>query len=309
MLFQVALILPSCYGACIVERTCVILLCDPTVSLVIREAKSTVIKAHGGAVRTIGFSHDGQFLLTGSDDKTIKIWLVHKQKFLITLTGHLNWLRSAEFSPDDRHICSGGDDRTIRLWDVERHECLQHLEGMGMINSVRFHPDGSCLGTGGNDQCVQIWDIRSKMLIQHYAPNAGVINSVCFHPSGNFLLSTCEDSTIRIWDLREGQILYCLQGHEGATTCAEFSPNGDYFVSGSADEHVMVWRTNFDQTARAPQALLGSIHQEGPGIAHCPACQCICSTSKDFADHMLGGDSLTHTQASVQHKIYDQQQI
>ncbi|KAH8959232.1 hypothetical protein BDL97_06G068700 [Sphagnum fallax] len=238
-----------------------------------------------------------------------QIWLVHKQKFLITLTGHLNWLRSAEFSPDDRHICSGGDDRTIRLWDVERHECLQHLEGMGMINSVRFHPDGSCLGTGGNDQCVQIWDIRSKMLIQHYAPNAGVINSVCFHPSGNFLLSTCEDSTIRIWDLREGQILYCLQGHEGATTCAEFSPNGDYFVSGSADEHVMVWRTNFDQTARAPQALLGSIHQEGPGIAHCPACQCICSTSKDFADHMLGGDSLTHTQASVQHKIYDQQQI
>ncbi|CAM6022305.1 unnamed protein product [Sphagnum balticum] len=272
------------------------------------EAKSTVIKAHGGAVRTIGFSHDGQFLLTGSDDKTIKIWLVHKQKFLVTLTGHLNWLRSAEFSPDDRHICSGGDDRTIRLWDVERHECLQHLEGMGMINSVRFHPDGSCLGTGGNDQCVQIWDIRSKMLIQHYAPNAGVINSVCFHPSGNFLLSTCEDSTIRIWDLREGQILYCLQGHEGATTCAEFSPNGDYFVSGSADEHVMVWRTNFDQTARAPQALLGSIHQEGPGIAHCPACQCICSTSKDFADHMLGGDSLTHAQASVQHKIYDQQQ-
>jgi hypothetical protein len=57
------------------------------------------------------------------------------------------------------------------------------------------------------------------------------------------------------------------------------------------------------------EALLGSIHQEGPGIAHCPACQCICSTSKDFADHMLGGDSLTHAQASVQHKIYDQQQV
>jgi WD40 repeat protein len=41
-----------------------------------REAKSTVIKAHGGAVRTIGFSHDGQFLLTGSDDKTIKVHLL-----------------------------------------------------------------------------------------------------------------------------------------------------------------------------------------------------------------------------------------
>lgn len=135
------------------------------------------------------------------------------------------------------------------------------------------------------------------MLVQHYAANAGVVNSVCFHPSGNFLLSTCEDSTIRVWDLREGQILYSLQGHEGPTLCAEFSPTGEYFASGSADEHVMLWRTNFDDSICLPQDL-GPIHEEGPHLANCMACQCACKTSKDFADNILGCDSRTNIPAS-----------
>ncbi|KAG0615652.1 hypothetical protein M758_5G058100 [Ceratodon purpureus] len=286
----------SCCGAYIVALTFAIPLSGLTASSAIREAKSSVIKAHGGAVRTVAFSCDGRCLLTGSDDKTIKVWLVQGQKFLATLTGHINWVRSAEFHPDGGTIVSGSDDRTVRLWDFERHECLQQFsDGMGMINSVRFHPNGSLLGTGGSDNCVQIWDIRSKMLVQHYAANAGVVNSVCFHPSGNFLLSTCEDSTIRIWDLREGQILYSLQGHEGPTLCAEFSPTGEYFASGSADEHVMLWRTNFDESVCLPQdGSLGPIHEEGPHIANCMACQCSCKTSKDLADKILGGDTRTN---------------
>lgn len=225
-----------------------------------------------------------------------QVWLVHGQKFLATLAGHINWVRSAEFHPDGGTIVSGSDDRTVRLWDLERHECLQQFsDGMGMINSVRFHPNGSLLGTGGSDNYVQIWDIRSKMLVQHYVASAGVVNSVCFHPSGNFLLSTCEDSTIRVWDLREGQVLYSLQGHEGPTLCAEFSPTGEYFASGSVDEHVMLWRTNFDDSICLPQeGSLGPIHEEGPQIGNCMACQCACQTSKDLADKILGGDSRTN---------------
>uniref|UniRef100_A0A7I4B151 Uncharacterized protein n=1 Tax=Physcomitrium patens TaxID=3218 RepID=A0A7I4B151_PHYPA len=138
------------------------------------EAKSSVIKAHGGAVRTVAFSHDGQCLLSGSDDKTIKIWMVQGQKFLSTLIGHINWVRSAEFSPDNsadvssvigcRRIVSGSDDRTVRLWDLERHECIQQFnDGMGLINSVRFHPNGCLLGTGGSDNCVQVFQCLPSM--------------------------------------------------------------------------------------------------------------------------------------------------
>lgn len=89
------------------------------------KGESTVFKAHHGAVRSVDFSTDGQYLLTSSDDKFVKMWTVHRQKFQFTLTGHSNWVRSAKFSPDGRLIASGSDDRTIRLWDRKTKKCVQ----------------------------------------------------------------------------------------------------------------------------------------------------------------------------------------
>ena len=89
------------------------------------KGESTVFKAHTGSVRSVDFSTDGQSLLTSSDDKTVKMWTVHRQKFQFTLTGHSNWVRSAKFSPDGRLIVSGSDDKTIRLWDKQSRKCVQ----------------------------------------------------------------------------------------------------------------------------------------------------------------------------------------
>lgn len=64
------------------------------------------------------FNADGQFLLSASDDKTIKMWSVIERKFIQTLKGHTNWIRKAQFSYDARMIASASDDKTVRLWDV-----------------------------------------------------------------------------------------------------------------------------------------------------------------------------------------------
>jgi len=59
-------------------------------------------------------------LLSGSDDKTIKIYQTATAKHLSTIAAHNNWIRAAEFSPDSRLIVSGGDDKTFKLWDSEQ---------------------------------------------------------------------------------------------------------------------------------------------------------------------------------------------
>ena len=75
----------------------------------LRKGQSTVLKAHGGTVRSVSFSSDGASLLTASDDKTMKVWSVPAQRFGCTLSGgHTNWIRSANFSPDDRTSKSAG---------------------------------------------------------------------------------------------------------------------------------------------------------------------------------------------------------
>jgi len=60
------------------------------------KGESTVFKAHTATVRSVDFSSDGLNLLTCSDDKTIKVWAVHRQKFQFSLTQHMNWVRSAK---------------------------------------------------------------------------------------------------------------------------------------------------------------------------------------------------------------------
>lgn len=80
------------------------------VSVDVRKGESTVFRAHTGTVRSVSFSSDGQTLLTSSDDKSIKVWTVHRQKFLFSLNQHINWVRCARCVPTVSH------DRTTLLY-------------------------------------------------------------------------------------------------------------------------------------------------------------------------------------------------
>lgn len=62
-----------------------------------RKTESTVFKAHTAAVRSVAFSRDGQRLVTASDDKSVKVWSVHRQCFIYSLNQHTNWVRCARY--------------------------------------------------------------------------------------------------------------------------------------------------------------------------------------------------------------------
>lgn len=60
------------------------------------KGESTVFRAHTATVRSVHFCSDGQSLVTASDDKTVKVWSTHRQKFLFSLSQHINWVRCAK---------------------------------------------------------------------------------------------------------------------------------------------------------------------------------------------------------------------
>jgi WD40 repeat protein len=77
------------------------------------------LTGHSGYVRSVAYSPDGKHLVSGSSDKTVKVWDSQTGKEECTLTGHSDFVRSVAYSPDGKHIVSGSDDRTVKVWDSQ----------------------------------------------------------------------------------------------------------------------------------------------------------------------------------------------
>ncbi|MDQ2808094.1 MAG: hypothetical protein M3Z04_14455 [Chloroflexota bacterium] len=69
-------------------------------------------------MRGVAFAPNGQILVSGANDKTVRLWRVSDGSQLQTLIGHTDWVRSVAFAPGKQILASGSDDRTVRLWRV-----------------------------------------------------------------------------------------------------------------------------------------------------------------------------------------------
>jgi len=86
-------------------------------------------KGHVDTVEHASFSADGSRIVTGSRDKTAKVWDAKTGTELLTLKGHPNVVRSAAFSADDSRIVTGSEDGTAKVWDAKTGKELLTLNG------------------------------------------------------------------------------------------------------------------------------------------------------------------------------------
>ena len=69
----------------------------------------------------------GPFIVSGSRDKSIRIWDVSNQLCVLVLIGHDNWVRGVSFHPRGKYLLSASDDKTLRVWDVKSKRCHKTL--------------------------------------------------------------------------------------------------------------------------------------------------------------------------------------
>jgi WD40 repeat protein len=81
-------------------------------------ACTATLTGHADYVRSVCMSPEGTHVVSGSDDKTIKVWEVATGACTATLTGHADTVRSVCMSPEGTHVVSGSGDSKVCCWDA-----------------------------------------------------------------------------------------------------------------------------------------------------------------------------------------------
>ena len=212
---------------------------------------------HIKLIRSARFSHDGRFVVTASDDGSVKLW-EKGGKLIKTITTHKQKANDAVFSPDDKYIVSVSSDSTLTIHNIESGENISAGGHNGEITSIDFAPAGGIFVTGGSDRKIVTHNIKGEV-VSTYSGHNGKINSVSFAPNGESIVSASDDKTAVLRNIN-GDIKHIFKGYENKVNSAGFSPDGRYIVTTSDDGVTSIWTADgkdiikFKQEGKAQSA-------------------------------------------------------
>ncbi|AFY85043.1 WD40 repeat domain-containing protein [Oscillatoria acuminata] len=197
---------------------------------------------HQKAVRTLAIDPKGDFLISGSNDKTVKIWEVSTGNLIKTGIGHTGSAIALAISPNGELFASGSGDNTIKLWELKTGKLRFTLRGhTGWVNAVAFHPKGNMLVSGGADKTIALWNLDTQELIGTFYGHTSTVRSISINPQGNTIISGGNDNMIKIRNLLTGELLHTLTDHTGSVCSVAISPDGNLLASGSNDTTLRLW--------------------------------------------------------------------
>ena len=209
------------------------------------------LEGHDGNVSSVQFSFDGRYVLSGSDDTTVKLWDTRTGACIRTFTGHKERVNTVGLSDDGRYGLSGSRDTSIKLWELATGKCLHTLIGESdEVKSVSLNRDGR-FAVSGSGARVMFWDLSAGKCLRSFDGHLRNISSVCLSGDGKYALSGSEDQTLRLWDTSNGKCLRIFDGHRRDVTSVCLSANLKYAVSGSKDFTVKLWETETGQCLRS----------------------------------------------------------
>lgn len=232
---------------------------------------------HDDVVFDVVFSADGRRLLTGSRDRSARIWETREGRPVAAPLSHESSVSGVSFSSTGLQVATITEDETVRIWDLtpkprHPHEYVKTVEffpdGKHVLTagdadakvwdtsawaavtiapgSQLYHasisPDGQRIATGSQDGVVRVWNAATGMEEKRFT-HGRAVRRVAFSPDGRRLASAGQVQgrhEVMIWDLSTGSKLMTLAHDSSYLTDMAFSPDGQRLLTIASDE-LRVW--------------------------------------------------------------------
>jgi cytochrome c len=156
------------------------------------------LRGHGGPVRALAISADGNAAISGSFDTSAIRWSLTRNAAEQVLRFHESAVNAVAIAPDGRVITSGEDGK-IAVWQSGSPAPAIVFEGhTAPVVSLAVSPDGETLASASWDHTVRLWPLfgGERRVLEGHSQN---VNGAAFTPDGKSLVSVGYDLTVRIW--------------------------------------------------------------------------------------------------------------
>lgn len=214
---------------------------------------------HTDSVYCVEF--DSTRIITGSRDKSIKVWSAKTGALLNTFFGHLGSVLCLKFDLDwdlysseaSGMMVSGSSDRSTIVWnlrslgndgavDAQRRAVLYGHNGGVLDLRTNKHWIASC----SKDGDIRVWTRSLLSLHCVLSGHSGPVNAVGLQ--GDRLVSASGDGRMILWDLTECKRVRTFAGHDRGLACIAFE--GSFILSGSSDCTIKVWNADTGSCVR-----------------------------------------------------------
>uniref|UniRef100_A0A672SUF2 Autophagy-related protein 16-1-like n=1 Tax=Sinocyclocheilus grahami TaxID=75366 RepID=A0A672SUF2_SINGR len=201
------------------------------------------LTGHSGKVLSARFLLDNARIVSGSYDRTLKLWDLRSKVCMKTVFAGSS---CNDIVCTEQCVMSGHFDKKVRFWDIRAESIVHELELLGRVTSLDLNHDRTELLSCSRDDLVKIIDLRSNAVRQTFDAQGFKCGSdftrVTFSPDGSYVAAGSADGVLYIWNVLTGKLDKTLdKGHSSAINSVSWSPSGAYVASVEKGSKAVLW--------------------------------------------------------------------
>lgn len=215
----------------------------------IKKFTRRTLYGHQGPVYGCSFNPDDRFLITCSEDFSVRLWCLLSWSCVVIFSGHLAPVCFVVFAPRGYYFATASDDCTARVWMQDNTKPARILQGhLAELGVCLFHPNRHYMATGSADCTVRIWDIVKAVQVRIFRGHKSRITALIYSICGRYLVSGGDDNLIMIWDTANEILMQFFDHHKASINTMEISLDNNLLVVGGQDCQLTLW--DFEQVIK-----------------------------------------------------------